>query len=335
MERIPIIAVEEHMWSPGVRDRMLAGDIPGERLPDPLVRALEDVDDGRLAEMDAMDVDMQILSLHTPGTQALAPVEAVALAREANDCLAGAAAAHPTRLGCFATLPTPDPSAAVEELDRAVTELGHHGAMLYGRTGERFIDDPVFAPIFDRAAELEVPIYVHPQRPIEAVSDVYYLQGLSPVVGRVLANFAWGWHVETAVNIIRLILAGTFERSRAPQVILGHWGELIPFFLERLDEVFRVFDPGAARGFADTFQSHFHVSPAGMWSYPMLQHAVAELGADRILFSIDYPFIRPTDGAARRFLDDAPISPADKHKIAHLNARRLLKLGPDAVPGQS
>ncbi len=326
MSRIDIIAVEEHVWTPAIRDRVLAMSPPGERLPPPLADALVEVGEPRLAAMDAMGVDMQILSLHTPGVQTMEVAEAAALARDANELLASAVSAHPERLLCFAALPTPDPGAAVDELERAVSELGHCGAMLYGRTGEKFLDHPDFAPIFDRAGQLGVPLYIHPQRPVEAVSDIYYTQGLPPIAGRVLANFAWGWHVETAVNVIRLIISGAFERSPAPQVILGHWGELIPFFLERLDEVFALFNPGISKGFAETFQEHFYVTPAGMWSYPMLQHAIAELGTDRILYSIDYPLIRPTDGAARRFLEDAPISIADKHKIGHLNAERLFNL---------
>ena len=326
MSRIKIIAIEEHMWTRGIRDRLLAMATPGEQMPPPLAGALVEVGEQRLSDMDAMGVDRQILSVHTPGTQTMDPAEAVAFAREANDLLARAAAAHPSRLGCFATLPTPDPAAAAEELERAVSELGHCGAMLYGRTGEKLLDHPDFTPIFDRAAQLDVPIYVHPQRPVETVSDVYYTQGLPPLTGRVLANFAWGWHVETAINAIRLIISGAFERSPAPQVILGHWGELVPFYLERLDEAFALVRPGADKGFGETFQTHFHVTPSGMWSYPMLQHAIAELGADRILFSIDYPFIRPTDSTARRFLEQAPISTADKHKIGHLNAKRLLKI---------
>jgi len=327
MDTLEVIAVEEHMWTPAIRDRLLALNYrQGEGLPEHLIKALDGVGDQRLADMDAMGVDRQVLSIHTPGTQVLEPADAVTVSREANDILAAVVAAEPARYACFATLPTPDPATAVDELERCVRELGHCGAMVYGRTGEKFIDHPDFAPIFDKAGQLEVPIYIHPQRPIESVGEVYYTNGLPPLVGRLLSNFAWGWHVETAVNAIRLILSGAFEQPHAPQIILGHWGELIPFFLERLDEVFDLVTPSNAHGFADTFLNHFHLSPSGMWSYPMLEHAIAEVGAERIMFSVDYPFIRPTDGGARRFLEDAPISEQAKHEIGHLNAKRLLHL---------
>jgi uncharacterized protein len=197
--------------------------------------------------------------------------------------------------------------------------------MWHGRTGEKLIDHPDFAPVFDAAAELDVPIHLHPQRPIKAVSDYYYGQGLPDIIGKFFSTMAWGWHMETAINAMRLILSGTFDRLPGLQIILGHWGEMIPFFLERVDEMLGlVSDP--SQSFARTFVEHFYLAPAGMWSYPMLQHALAEVGADRIVFSVDYPFILPLDGSARRFLEQAPISQADKHKIGHLNAERLLGL---------
>jgi uncharacterized protein len=324
VEDLKIIAVEEHMWTPALRDVLTANS--AALMPEPLRQALAEVGQPRLEQMAAMRVDMQVLSVHTPATQALEPSEAVALSREVNNFLAEVVAANPAHYRCFASLPTPDPAAAVDELERCVTELGHSGAMLYGRTGEKFLDHPDFAPLFDKAGELGVPIHLHPQPPLQAVSDAYYGGTLSPMASRLLSTFAWGWHMETAVHAIRLILAGTFERAAAPQIILGHWGEMVPFYLDRIDEVFALFAPGATRGFAETFVNHFHVAPSGIWSYPMLQHAIAVVGADRILFSVDYPFRNPSDGGARRFLEQAPISLADKRKIGYRNAARLLRL---------
>ena len=133
-------------------------------------------------------------------------------------------AGDPERFQAFASLPTPDPPAAAEELRRCVRELGHRSVRLHGRTREKLIDHPDFAPIFDMAAELQVPIHLHPQRPAQAISDHYYLEGLPEIVGRVFSTMAWGWHVETAVNAIRLILSGAFDRSPDLQIILGHWG---------------------------------------------------------------------------------------------------------------
>ena len=113
----------------------------------------------------------------------------------------------------------------------------HRGVMLHGRTGEKYIDHADYLPIFDKAAALGVPIHLHPQRPVKEISDRYYMDGMPEILGRVLSMFGWGWHVETAVNVIRLITSGALERDPAPQFIIGHWGELIPFFLERIDHM--------------------------------------------------------------------------------------------------
>ncbi len=328
LSRLKIIGLEEHLWTPGIRDRLTALPYSDTGLlsTDDITRRLDDVGEQRLRDMDAMGVDVQVLSVTTPATQVLEPGESVRLAREANDVIAQVIADNPGRFGGFATLPTPDPGAAAEELRRSVQELGLRGAMWHGRTGDKMIDHPDFAAIFDAAAELGVPIHLHPQRPAEAISDSYYGAGLPEMVGRFFSTMAWGWHMETAVNVIRLILGETFERAPGLQLILGHWGEMIPFFLERIEEMFGLVSADLGGRFASAFAQNVHLAPAGMWSYPMLQHAIAEVGADRIVFSIDYPFLLPLDGQARRFLELAPISETDKHKIGHLNAERLLGL---------
>ena len=328
MTDLKIVGVEEHMWTPALRDHMLSvpPEVRGVSYNDALTHDLIEVGDRRLSDMDAMGVDVQVLSVTSPGVQVLQPPEASRLARDANDALARLVEENPTRYACFATLPSPDPAAAAEELERCVTELGHRGVMLHGRTGEKFIDHPDYVPIFDKAVELGVPIHLHPQRPTKVISDLYYMEGMPEMVGSVLSMFGWGWHIETAVNVIRLISSGALERRPSPQFILGHWGETIPFFLERLDQMVSPFLEAAPRTFAETFLEHFHIAPSAIWSYPMLTHAVATVGADRIMFSVDYPFHKPLDGEARRFLEGAPISVADKHKIGHLNASRLLGL---------
>jgi predicted TIM-barrel fold metal-dependent hydrolase len=235
-----VIALEEHWWptelaaalerlSPDRRDGGLALFNDGER-----GRCLLDLGEDRLRDMDTQGVDVAVVSVTTPATQPLAPVDAVALAREANDQAAAAVAAHPDRLAAFATLPTPDPGAAIDELERSVTQLGLRGAMLHGRTGDRHLDDPEFCGVFEQAATLGVPIYLHPQMPSQDVRRLYY-DGYSDVVSGYFASGGWGWHMETGIEAVRLILAGTFDRSPNLQLILGHWGEMVVFFLERLN----------------------------------------------------------------------------------------------------
>jgi predicted TIM-barrel fold metal-dependent hydrolase len=174
-----VIALEEHWWPPELaaalerlplehRDVGLALFNRGERQ-----RRLEDLGEERLADMDTQGVDIAVISVTTPATQPLAPAEAVALAREANDQAAAAVAANSDRLAAFATLPTPDPEAAVDELERSVTQLGFRGAMLHGRTGNRHLDDPALRGVFEQAAALGVPIYLHPQMPSQEIRRLY------------------------------------------------------------------------------------------------------------------------------------------------------------------
>lgn len=254
-------------------------------------KRLLDYGDARLRDMDAMGMDMAVLSITTPATQSLDAPEAVKLAREANDELAAAVARHPDRLQAFATLQTPDPAAAVDELQRAVLGLGLRGAMIHGRTGDKMLDHPDFAPILDEAARLGTPVFIHPQMPPKAVRDIYY-GDLPDELSLTLAGGVWGWHMETAINALRLILSGTFERAPGLQIILGHWGEIIPLYLERVDVApMARYLPKSA---AEYFREHFYIAPSGIWSWQMLTHALTEVSADRILFAIDYPFVHPS-----------------------------------------
>jgi predicted TIM-barrel fold metal-dependent hydrolase len=157
------------------------------------------------------------------------------------------------------------------------------------------------------------------------VVDAYY-RGFSEQVTRAFATAAWGWHVETAINAIRLILAGTFERTPALQIILGHWGELVPFYLERIEALLPTAVSGLRKPLGAYFKEHFYVAPSGLWSYPMLEHAIATLGIDRLVFAIDYPFIAPLHGEARAWLERAPITAEQRAAIAHGNIEKLLKL---------
>ena len=324
-----IIALEEHFWTPaiGEANAALSPDRQDASLSlarDQVNAMLLDLGESRLRAMDAAGVDVAVLSVTTPATQSLPGPEAVRLAREANDTLARAVAAHPDRYLGFATLPTPDPREAAREFERCVRELGFRGAMVNGRTGEKYLDHADFLPLLEVAAGLEVPVYLHPQTPPAAVRQAYYT-GFGESVDEVFATFGWGWHIETAINALRLILSGVFDRLPTLQIVLGHWGELIPFYLERL-EIFALAKPRLERPVPEYFRRHFHVTSGGILSVPMLLHAVAVLGTGRILSAMDYPFVPAAAGAARTFLENAPISPADREKIAHGNAETLLRI---------
>ncbi len=282
-----------------------------------------DLDEKRLAYMDKYGIDMQVLSYTSPGTQLLAPELAVSLAQLSNDEMAAAVQKYPTRFAAFANLPTPDPEAAAKELERAVQQLGFKGVMINGRTNNRTLESPEFDPILATAQSLGVPIYLHPAIPSRVVQDEYY-EGFDPIVSTRFATAAMGWHYETGVHAVRMILGGVFDRYPKLQVILGHWGEMLPSYLDRMDDVLSTVANNLTRSVAECFTQNFYVTPSGMFSIPNLQMAMAVLGADRIMFSVDYPYVSAS--GAREFLDNAPLAPADKHKIAHTNAERLLNL---------
>ena len=328
-EKMKIVALEEHYITPAIRDanRALPDDLrdpSADGSQEEVEAKLFDLGEKRLRRMDDSGIDVAVLSVTTPATQSLPAAQAVPLAREANDVLAEAVRRFPDRLLGFATLPTPDPAAAVDEFKRCVNEFGFKGAMLNGRTRDRYLDAPEFRPIFEAAVDLGVPVYVHPQSPPAVVRRTEY-EGFGEQVDRAFATSSYGWHYETAINAQRMILSGLFDRLPTLQVVLGHWGETLTFYLERADLLSKV--AHLERPFAQTFRENFHLTPSGMMSEPMLLHALLTMGADRILYSVDDPFVTDVAGGrGRAFLENAPISPADKRKIAWDNAAKLLRL---------
>ena len=317
------IALEEHYW-----DREVAGHF-AERGPEMRVPALQerlfDLGALRLKEMDEAGIDLQVLSHGAPATQRVDAASAVPLARGANDRLFQSIQSHKGRFEAFAVLPTAEPKAAADELERAVTRLGFKGAMIHGLTAVDgkllFIDDKRFWPIFERAQALDVPVYMHPAVPHKAVIDAYYKDYLDQFPG--LMTAAWGFGVETATQGIRLVLSGLFEAYPKLKIILGHLGEGLPFHLWRIDMAL------ARQGnrktpFRDTFREHFWITTSGNFSTPSLLCCMMEMGVDRILFSVDYPFVPNPPGP--KWMETVPLSNEDKAKILHANAERLLKL---------
>ena len=312
-----VIAIEEHYRSPEVSAAM--GGAP--RPPD-VEERLADLGERRLADMDAGGIDLQVLS-HVSGAEALEPSVATPLVRAENDRLAQVVAGHPDRFQAFALLPAGDPAAAAAELARTVEEHGFRGAMVSGRPGGQFMDDRAFDPLWARAEALGVPVYLHPAPPPEPVFEEYYA-GFAPAVSRSLATFAWGWHIETAIHVLRLVAGGVFDRFPGVQVVVGHMGEALPFMLDRAAERLQRSVTGLDRELPDYFRQNVHVTTSGFFTDAVLRCAVDVLGADRVIFSVDYPFSDNREG--RDFLDRAPLSDEERERIAHGNAERLLKL---------
>ena len=322
-----VIAVEEHFITPAfvagpgkVTTELFRTARPGGAA---IVDKLFNLGDERVAAMDAAGIDMQILSLNSPGVEQLEPDEAVSCARDANDVLSDAITRHPARFAGFASLPIQAPDRAADELERCVRKLGFKGANINGHTRGRYLDEPFFAPILQRAEALGVPIYLHPTVPPKPVVDALY-GGFQPAVSAVFASGAWGWHIETAVHVLRMILGGVFDRHPKLQVVVGHLGEGLPFMLPRLDKSLPVQMTKLDRPVADYLRQNVHYTFGGFNFMPTFLNLLLEVGVDRIMFSVDYPYCSMEE--SRGFLQYLPVSNADRARIAHGNAERLLGL---------
>jgi|SRR5436305_2760833 len=336
-EKLRIVGLEEHVALPVLLDAWARAGVP--QIPqlgygdEPFAQRLRDVGDRRLADMDDQGVDVAVLSLASPGVQNLPAADAVAVARDANDTLAAIVAANPDRFQAFAAIPTAVPEAAAAELERAVTELGFPGAMLYGRTADKLADAPEFDDLYGTAERLRVPLHFHPQTPVPAVLDAYY-SGLPGGVGMGLATAGLGWYYDLGVQYLRMIFSGVFDRHPELQVIAGHWGEVVLFYLDHTGIL--AHNAHLNRPLADYFTQNFWIAGSGTVSDRYLRWTAEVVSTDRMLYSTDYPYTfgtRPGDfpfldtsgGVARSFLERAPFSQREKAAIGSGNWQRLTR----------
>jgi predicted TIM-barrel fold metal-dependent hydrolase len=320
---IRTITLEEHFATPA----FLNG--PGARIKErpqaaQLLDQLCDLGERRIADMDAAGIDVQILSLTAPGVDQLDASEAVKLAHDTNDIVADAVRRHPSRFAAFATLPTASPEIAADELDRMVREHSFKGAVINGHIRGRYLDDEFFWPILERAEALQVPLYLHPTPPPRQVIEVSYAGNYPAEVTDWLATAAWGWHIETATHILRLILSGAFDRYPRLQLVIGHLGEGLPFMLPRIDSKLPMALTKLHRPISAYLRENLHYTMSGFNFTSTFLDLFLEVGVRRIMFSADYPYGLMSE--ARTFLDQLPVSPADKERIAHGNAELLLRL---------
>jgi predicted TIM-barrel fold metal-dependent hydrolase len=296
-----------------------------------------DLGEGRIAAMDASGIDVQILSHATPSAEGLQPSLSRELTRQANDTVAAATSKYPDRLLGFATLPMVDPAAAASELERTVRDLGFVGALINGHINGRYLDDKFFWPVFECAESLGVPIYLHPQFPPKAVVDACY-GGFAPDVSGFLSIAGLGWHIDTGIHCIRLILGGVFDRFPALQVIAGHNFEIMSWSTWRADYGFPPNkNGGLKRTIKDYVRQNFYggmlcgeymnqepgaVDKSWNLSHQTYLSMANTVGIDRVLFTTDYPY--GSMKAARAYFDQLPINVNEKEKIAHVNAERLL-----------
>jgi predicted TIM-barrel fold metal-dependent hydrolase len=325
---VKIITIEDHFVTPlmnekrppmaqtgaeglAARGRDLGHDVEDELL---------DLTGSRIAAMDAAGIDLQVVSLTMPGTEAFAADIAVPMARDANDRLAAAVKARPDRLAGFAALPTADPAAAAKELERAVKTLGFKGAMINGHCQGEYLDDRKFWPIFAAAEALGVPIYLHPREPHPQVMKAYFT-GYED-----LAMPNWGFAMETCTHFLRLMMSGLFDAHPKFTLILGHLGEGLPFWLHRLDDHSHgaMKRRGLKKRAPDYLRENVVITTSGNFYTPAFLCSVMALGIDNVIFSVDWPY--ESNKLGRAWLDELPLSAEDKEKVAHKNAERVLRL---------
>ena len=246
--------------------------------------------------MDAAGIDMQVLSLNSPGVEQADVAEQVAIARELNDFLADVVKKNPKRFAGFAALPVAAPEQAADELDRRVRQQGFKGTLINGHSRGRYLDDKFFWPILERAEALNVPIYLHPTVPAKPVADVLY-GGFSPAVSGMFAAAGWGWHIETGVHLIRMILGGVFDRYPKLQVVVGHLGEGVPFMLPRLNRNLPTRMTKLARPLAAYLRENVHYTFAG-FNFPGNVSRPAARGRRRANYVLSRPSLRIDGGGA-------------------------------------
>jgi 2,3-dihydroxybenzoate decarboxylase len=274
----------------------------------------------RIPLMDESGVTMQVLSIGSPSIQGCEDVAAaIDVAKRTNDAQAEIIRKHPDRFAGFASLPMQDPGAAADELERTVRQLGFKGAMIQGHTNWEYLDEQKFWVLWERAEALDVPVYLHVNEPSMEGRGIY--KGHPELNGP-----GWSWVVETATHALRIVGAGVFDAFPRATLILGHLGEALPFLLGRLDEGYAMSlrAKELKKPFSQYIRENILITTSGRYRPEALACCVQALGADRILFAGDYPWVAIKDSVEQ--VESTPIPTADKEKIFHLNAERWLKL---------
>jgi 2,3-dihydroxybenzoate decarboxylase len=320
------IGLEEHFAIPdtATNPRGTYADVTWNQLKQRLL----DLEGERLALMDAHGIEMMVVSLNSPAVQAVPDSNAaVALARRANDALAEQVAKRPDRFQGLAALPMQSPDHAIEELERAIKQLGFKGALVNGfsQVGDPdnavYYDLPQYRPFWAALEKLDVPFYLHPRSPLPRDARLY--AGHPWLMGA-----AWAFGNETAVHALRLMGSGLFDEYPRLSIVLGHLGEGLPFNLWRVDNcnagAVKTDGGRAKKPIADYVRNNFYVTTSGNFATLSFMHTVLQLGADRVMFSIDWPFEEISHAAT--WFDAVDLNEVDRLKIGRTNAARLFKL---------
>ena len=327
-----LITVEEH-YSSQVIGKQIREIL--ERSNSPLAKAanppkardsafdpVNEIGDIRLAYMNSRGIDVQIISYAHVLPGILEPSISIDMCKIVNNDMYEKTSRYPDRFKCFAHLPIGDSDAAVAELERCVRELGFVGAMITGRYFDLPYDDPHYYPVYEKAIELDVPIYLHPTMVDSTIVEKYYKGKWSDRVTSLFAGQGVGWHYDVGVQLVRMILAGVFDRYPQLKIMCGHWGEVVSFFMYRLDDLNNAAD--LKKPISDYFKENFYVNPSGIINEPQFRFCLDTFGVDHITWGADYPFIDAEN--IRTMLEGFDLPQEDKEKIAHGNAERLLHI---------
>ena len=330
------ITLEEHISSPQIKElcrEYIDPSLSMRKLPEALVPGYDKLrEDARLADLDYRlaymeknGVDVQVLSYANSMPTELPADKAVEFYRMCNDEIRKLMDLYPGKFEGFAILPLQSPEAAAEELERCVVELGFKGAMMDSCFNGHFYDEPCFLPVFAKAAELDVPLSLHPSFVDEKVTDYYYRSpNWGDGVTGALASAGFGWHLDVGMQLLKLVLSGIFDKYPNLKLITGHWGEVVVYYIERLNQIMSCDKTGLKKPLIDYYRENIYYTPGGMLSEAQMEYVIKMFGVDHILFALDYPYVAVEDGI--RFIEESKLSDEDKEKIAHGNAERLLKI---------
>ncbi|KFZ05971.1 hypothetical protein V501_07855 [Pseudogymnoascus sp. VKM F-4519 (FW-2642)] len=317
----PFITLEEHYVSVKARETDTVDDYAS--FPQHMVTKLRSLGDERIQDLDKGNVSLQVIS-HSPGTRS----PAVCLA--ANDELAAAISKNPTRMAGFATLPMKEPEEAAKELERCVRDLAFVGALVDNHADGKFYDDERFWTVFEKANELDVPIYIHPTYAADSMME-HYKGNYDDAIAVALSAYGWGWHADTGLHILKLFASGLFDRFPEVKIVVGHMGELLPFQLERVIAIADRF--GKKRGFREVWNKNIWITTSGMFALAPLACLLQTTSIDRVLYSVDYPFSSNEKGLDffKEIEKSGLIAGEDLEKFAYRNAQSLLRVKAQAL----
>lgn len=315
------IGVEEHFSTPDYINEFKTKD--DDEFTMAGIQSICDLGAHRIGQMDEAGMTMQIVSFSSPGVEQLGKDDAIRVSASVNEYMFKAVGENPDRIQAFMALPTASPPDAVETLKKA-KEMRFVGVGINGRIGEKYLDDPVFLPMLKEIEALDMPIYLHPCKPPKEVIETYYKGPWPNHVSEFFSRGAWGWHIETSIHVMRMIFGGVFDQCPGLKIVIGHLGEGLPFFFQRILKLMPQAKTQLGRSITDYLNDNVYYTTAGFNYNAVFNCLMEQVSIDHILFSTDYPFCDIKE--SMEFLNQLPLSESDKRKIAYENAERLFHL---------